>query len=154
MERLDAAIAEAYPARLAGRLGARIVARLRPRSLDRDLIAGVDPSTCAWLAARARRLTSRAHRALLAATIRLILEPPGALPGRSKVRPATEAIRENETALRAIAEVLTDSRPVYARGMAMLEQLLSDGTGPVYTDRSGRALAEALSATRAGLTAG
>jgi hypothetical protein len=38
--------------------------------------------------------------------------------------------------------------------MAMLEQLLSDGTGPVYTDRSGRALAEALSATRAGLTAG
>jgi hypothetical protein len=130
------------------------VARLRPRHLNRQLIAGVDPSTCAWLAARARRLTSAPYRAYLAAALRLIIDVPGAPSRRSRIRPRARAIRANVTELRDMADVLTGAGPVYARGLAMLDELLSDGAGPVYVDRSGSALAEALTATRAALSGG
>jgi hypothetical protein len=152
--RLTAATAEAFPPRLAGRVRARLVARLRPRHLNRELIAGADPSTCAWLAARARRLTSASYRVVLASGLRLLLDAPDAPPGRVRVRPPACAVRENATQLRAVSDVLSGPAPVYARGMAMLDEMLADGTGPVYVDRSGRALAQALTAARAALAGG
>ena len=41
-------------------------------------------------------------------------------------------ILEAQTSLFSIAACLRDERPVYARGMALLSRLLSDGHGPAY----------------------
>ncbi len=41
--------------------------------------------------------------------------------------------------------------PLYARGLARLQIALTDGTGPLYTDRDGRSLARELEQVHAGL---
>ncbi len=54
----------------------------------------------------------------------------------------------NEPALRELAALLRGSTPVYARGVAMLHALLTDGTGPVYTDPDGALLETRLHEAR------
>jgi len=54
-------------------------------------------------------------------------------------------VRPNRHALLELARTLRNSHVHYARGIAMLEQVLADGTGPAYTDPTGAGLARQLS---------
>jgi len=47
--------------------------------------------------------------------------------------------------------MLRRDRPLYARGVAMLNVILTDGTGPAYNDPSGDALTRQLQIARASL---
>jgi hypothetical protein len=107
----------------------RLVAHLRAGSLDRELIDGCTPEECPYLAARALQLTSKRSRHGLADGLDRLLA------GRDH-RPMTPAERARVTRagaeLRALRERLLAPDPVPARGVAMVCELLCDGTGPLY----------------------
>jgi hypothetical protein len=48
--------------------------------------------------------------------------------------------------------MLRNDAPLYARGVAMLNVVLTDGTGPAYTDRRGDTLTRQLQIARDSLT--
>jgi hypothetical protein len=50
-----------------------------------------------------------------------------------------------------LADTLRRDIPLYARGLAMLNVSLTDGTGVTYTDHRGRALARQLASACATL---
>jgi hypothetical protein len=66
--------------------------------------------------------------------------------------PSRAAILGNRSDLLELAAMLRRDRPLYGRGVAMLNVILTDGTGPAYTDRSGDALTRQLQIARASLT--
>ena len=111
---------------------ARALARLVARALDRRLIAGADPAGSTLLAARACRLTSYAHREALADSLGRLLDAAARAEHRVWVLPNRGAIEAQGDELRDFASLLRSGAPLYARGIAMLGRLLSDGTGPVY----------------------
>jgi hypothetical protein len=131
-------------------LAARVQARVRHRLLDHELADGANPADCPAWAARAAELTSRASRERTADEIDGLIRF-GEQPHRVKLGPHPAAARVNRDELHALAEVLRGDAPLYARGLARLQVTLSDGAGPVYTDRSGRALARELSRVQAAL---
>jgi hypothetical protein len=140
----------------------RMLARVRAGRLDLELAGGTSPEASAALAARAMRLTSMKFRRDLAASLQRILaaagEPvvlrPQLVTGRSPLagsgrsplavtarppRIPLRLVRISQFApqLAALARQLVEPGPVPARGVAMLSQLLADGTGPVYREASG-----------------
>jgi hypothetical protein len=110
----------------------RLLARLRWISLDDRLAAGEDPSRSALLAARAARLTEPRHRERLAAALGGLAPAAASGPHTSRVTPDRSALARNEHAVRALARLVDSDAPVYARGLARLERLLGDSTGPVF----------------------
>jgi hypothetical protein len=111
----------------------RVGARIRSHALDRALIAGADPADSRQLAARAGTLTSRGHRLLMACGIERLLERAQEPPGpRRPVAPQRATVARHTEQLRALAALLRARTPLYARGIAMLTELLTDGTGPAY----------------------
>jgi hypothetical protein len=129
---------------LAPHVLARLGARIRAGALDRALIAGARPDDSPQLAARAAALTSRRHRRELADGLdRLVLAASGpqrrwwALAGRRSVLANADALDELATLLRSDA-------PLYARGIALIAETLSDGVGPAYLGEA-PALARRLS---------
>ncbi len=112
----------------------RLGARIRSHALDRALIAGADPADSPQLAARAGTLTSRANRLLLACGIeRLLQSATQEPPGRTRtVAPKRATVARHADQLRALAALLRGRTPLYARGIAMVGELLTDGTGPAY----------------------
>ncbi len=130
-----------------GRL-ARLTARVRAHSLDRELIAGADPAGSPQLAARAAQLTSARTRAQIAAGLeRLVEVAQGPQRRWSAVSPHGPALA-NAATLRELAALLREDAPLYARGVAILDRLLSDGSGPAYRG-SLEQLAGALGEARA-----
>jgi len=107
----------------------RLMACVRAGSLDRELIDGCSPEECAYLAARALQLTSeRSRRGLADGLDRLLAgtdHRPMAPVERARV---TGAGAE----LRALRERLLAPDPLPARGVAMVNELLCDGAGPLY----------------------
>ncbi len=131
-------------------LGARVLSRLRWFSLDARIAAGEDPSSSALLAAHAVRLTSARRREQVADALHGLLRAAEQGPRLSRVSPSGSALLSNERALTELARRLDSRLPVYARGVARLELLLSDSTGPAY--RGGvSALAEQLALAAAEL---
>ena len=112
----------------------RLLARLRGRSLDRALRDGTDPASSAPLAHRAALLTKSRNRKLLARSIRRLLEPPSAHRGPSSaVPPHREELAAARLPLARVAALLDQTdEPVYSRGVAMSELLLTEGDGPLY----------------------
>jgi hypothetical protein len=131
---------------------ARLAARVRSRSLDSALAGGADPAATPQLAARAARLTARPTRLQIARALERLARTERQPDGRWRVLPFTAAIRANAPELRALAAVLRGPAPVYARGVAMLRLLVTDGTGPAYSDREGGALAMQLRDARAAIS--
>jgi hypothetical protein len=143
---------------LAPNVWVRMVARLRRTSLDRALIAGADPASGGLFAARALQLTSAACRARLAASLELLTvaaeRPVRRTVGRrapAHVLPSRAAVLANRAELLELARVLRDKVPLYARGLAIIELLVTDGSGPAYTDSRGDVLARYLRLSRAAL---
>jgi hypothetical protein len=125
----------------------RLLARVLAASLDRQLADGARPERSAVLAARAMALTSAGYRRALAGSLRRMLAAsaaPGTRPlPLTPARSAGAAIhpyvplRRDRIAgaaeeLAGLAECLTARRPVPARGVALVSQLLTDGGGPLY----------------------
>lgn len=122
---------------------ARVLAVLQATSLDRELADGGDPAACPILAARAAKLASARTRGALARELeRTVLGP--AAPGALRIPRSRTAVAANRTRLFELVARLRSQELVYARGLAMLRLLLVDGTGPLYMDRHGEALALAL----------
>ena len=109
-----------------------LVARLRAPALDRALSNGADPGSSPQLAARACQLAERGAREQLADSIERLLDI-ACVPPRGRPLQVNEvAIRGNAEAMREIAAQLHGPAPVYVRGVATLQRLLTDGTGPVF----------------------
>jgi hypothetical protein len=131
-------------------LRAALTARVCAGRLNRALIAGEDPAGSRQLAARAQQLTAPSSRAALATDLNRLLWSAQAPRGRLRLQPHREAVCASASALGSLAALLAGPAPLYARGVAMLEELLSDGNGPAYRGDA-PALARTLDACRAAL---
>jgi hypothetical protein len=136
----------------------QILARGQAARLDRELAEGASPEASTGLAARAAQLTSTDFRHDLAASLRRILVAAGK-PPRPAAAPAshmplgssravrvplrTERIGRSAPLLAGLASRLLEPGPVPVRGVAMVSQLLADGTGPLYREASGADLSAA-----------
>jgi hypothetical protein len=123
------------------------------RSLDEALADGASPLWTPELALRARQLVSRSSRQQLATSLeRLVKEATRSVPPRAVAvpRPQREVLGA-QLSLFSIAARLRDERPVYARGMALLSRLLSDGSRPAYNPHAGGSLRHTVGAITAAL---
>lgn len=111
---------------------ARLIARLRHASLDRELIAGADPASSPQLAARAARLALTRERTHLAEGVERLLSATQGPQRRWWAVSRREPLLANAAELSHLAALLRSSTPLYARGVAIVHQLLTDGTGPAY----------------------
>jgi hypothetical protein len=130
------------------RLLARMLARLHAAALDKALLVGADPTQSRQLAARAQELTSPRSRAAIADGLERWLSAAHGATSRRRLLPRRALALDNASAARAIIELLRGSAPLYARGIALLASLLSDGTGPAYVGDSA-VLARLLGEARA-----
>ena len=125
----------------------RLLARCAAARLDRELAAGTAPESSVGLAARAMALTSAKVRRELAASVQRILaaagQPPAApLAPAAAVRPARlplsrARISGSAVPLATLAGALAAPGPVPVQDVAMVSQLLADGTGPLYRQTRG-----------------
>ncbi len=118
----------------------------RRRAADEWLLWGATarPSS-ALLSWRADELTSTRLRSTLSHSLRRIEREVrgGALPGSVPLN--TRAIRRHVDLLHALQERVADcTRPVSARGMLLVDQLLTEPGSPLYSTVSGHVLAKAL----------
>jgi hypothetical protein len=130
--------------RLAG-----VGARLRSRSLDRDLGSGVAPWRSRAHAVRYRQLTSRRHRHDLAKSLQRLLvdahRPIADYRLTAAVPPCRTSVLAAAPQIQDLIVMLRADVPVRAEGIIRLRALLSDGAGPVYTrGRSEQVLAGTL----------
>ena len=109
-------------------------ASVRRSSLDAALASGADPCASRPLAHRAARLTSDRIRFKLANWVAEILATPTRPPRGFSVSVELDRgeIATAEPLLLRVWELLRSGAPVYARGMAMLEELLGNGGSPLY----------------------
>ncbi len=130
----------------------RLVARTLARRLDGALIAGADPARSALVAARAALLTSAGMRGSLACSLHGLVRAAQGPQRRWWALGSRAAVLANASELDALAMLLTSETPLYARGLALLNELLADGVGPAYRGDAA-ALSRALSDARTALTA-
>jgi hypothetical protein len=111
----------------------RVSARLRAHRLDQALAAGAAPDSSAGMSLRARALVRVETRRELAGALRRLTRTgvsPGALGSRVTTSgPRVSAVRDD---LERLAERLLEPGPVSARGVALTQELLTDGTGPLF----------------------
>jgi hypothetical protein len=130
----------------------RLLARSLARRLDGALIAGADPAGSTLLATRAARLTSARMRGSLADSLHGLVRAAHGPQRRWWALGSRGAVLANASELDALAMLLASETPLYARGLALLNQLLADGTGPAYQGDA-PALSRALSDARTALSA-
>jgi hypothetical protein len=138
----------------------RMTARLLAARLDRRLAGGACPEAAPDLAVRAIRLTSTEFRRDLASNLQQILAAAGlsaddarARTGASRVLPVAAhpslgvarephvpvhrpQVGRSAPELRQLVGQLIQPGPVPVRGVAMVSQLLADGSGPLYRQAS------------------
>ena len=127
---------------------------LKRGSLTRRLAAGERPSDGPDLARRAQQLSSPRHRRLLASGLERVIDEAQDRPRpySAAVPLRRRAILSNRNELLGLAFELRDaSREVSAHGVALVEQLLSDGSSPLYTENPDETLEGAISHARAAL---
>jgi hypothetical protein len=113
-----------------------LLARLRAPWLDRQLAAGTESWRSPVYAARARQLTDdRTRRTLARSLERLVEEAETRRPPfrTAVVQPCRPQVREARPLILTIAQRLRSNGPVGVCGIARLQALLSNGTGPCYT---------------------
>jgi len=142
---------ECTPRLLEPGLITRLLARGRRFGLDRALAEGADPTSSPLLAARAAQLVRPANRLRLASALERLALVAESRPTRFKVVPRRRAVEANRFALLDLAATLRKGGLLYARGIAILELVLIDGTGPAYTDARGEGLARQLELAGASL---
>jgi len=115
-------------------LVSRLTARLRAGRLDRLIAVGVPAPAGGAQAAHEARLVSMAEREAIARSLRTaVADARGrGLLMSSRVPLHVPNITAAADMIDAVTLRLHSPRPVSARGMARLRQILSDGTGPMY----------------------
>lgn len=126
----------------------RIAAWMRRGSLDRALSHGVSPTSSQLLAARARQLSRASTREQIAGGLERIAQSVDGPRSAVRVEPSRRAIAANRDELLALASTLRRDELPYANGVAALELVVTDGTGPAYTDHDGELLARELQSAR------
>jgi hypothetical protein len=124
----------------------RLLAQLQAPTLDRRLADGTAGRND-WLSTvRADVLQEPATRLTLAdgwaAVLQRADDPRRLMDPRVPVM--RSRVRAAEADIRAMIDVLRDSLPVPARGVAIANRLLTDGTGPLYSARNGEYLRAAV----------
>ena len=117
------------------------------RELDRRIAQGADPESSPELSRRARQLVSSDFRARMAAGLRraiAVAEQPRPTSLSARVPVQRSAILDERERLLGLARTLTEEQAVSARGMARVEELLTDGRSPLYYPAPSGALAAAL----------
>jgi hypothetical protein len=133
-----------------GRL-ARLLARAHAARLDEALIGAADPARSPQLAARAAHLTGRRSRAAIADGLERLLQAAEGPRGHTGVLARAGHVLANGDLLHELAGELRGTAPLYAQGIAIVNRLLTDGTGPAYLgdrQRLARRLCEARAAMR------
>jgi len=135
------------------RLRAALSARCHAAALDRDLAAGVMPRGSDALALRARRITGRRSRASVAYGLARVLRTASDTRARftAAVPPHRREVLVARPVIDALGHRLHGAEPVTARGMAMLTELLSEPTSPLYRPDEPGALGSRLRAAAAAL---
>lgn len=129
----------------------RLLARGRRLGLDRALADGADPTASPLLAARAAQLVRPANRHRLASALEHLALAAEGQRTRMRVVPRRRTLEANRVTLLDLAATLRKGGLLYARGIAILELVLIDGTGPTYTDPRGEGLAQQLELAGANL---
>lgn len=132
----------------------RLLARCAATRLDRELATGTSPETSLSLAARAMQLTSGKSRRDLARSLQRILaavsQQPAGMPSRTAaVHPprlplCRTRISHSAGSLATLAGYLAAPGPIPMQGVAMVSQLLIDGTGPLYCQACSEDLADII----------
>ena len=142
----------------------RVLVQGAAARLDRALADGARPEASASLAVRATRLTSTEFRRDLAASLRRIVvaaaEPALPVAARSALGAArtprvplrSARISQSAPLLADLASRLLEPGPVPVAGVAMVTELLADGSGPLYRDAATDDLAALAARAAAALT--
>ena len=114
--------------------------------LDRRLAEGVDPATSRELTLRARQITRESYRHSLASSFEEVLASADRPSPRlsSAVPPARREVRAARAALLDLCRALREDAVVEPAGIALAQQLLTDGTGPLYIESHNDALWHAV----------
>ena len=111
----------------------RLMARLQAHALDRELARGVAPESGGALTLRARRLIGPPARETLARQLRRVVsDARGGHVWLSRVAVRRPAVLDTAEELDVLADRLAAPGPVDVRGVAQVQLLLTDGTGPLY----------------------
>jgi hypothetical protein len=112
----------------------RLAAKTLAYSLDRRLAEGSVPEKSPLLAARAQQLVARQHRDFLAERwAALVSGGTGSLaPSTKRVALNRAALVSCETTIGEIVRQLRSAAPIGAQGVARVNDLLSDGCGPLF----------------------
>lgn len=124
-----------------------MAALLRANGLDRQLASGIEPWRTPLLAARARQLTGDRKRRSLARGLDQLVEQaeePASVALTAAVSPSRPGVREAQPLLLMLATRLRAGDPVDPRGVAALNNLVTDGAGPIYAKGDPNTLAHAL----------
>jgi hypothetical protein len=139
--------ATSRPTSFRSQLAARLNARLHAPTLDRELASGIAPWRSPPHAARALQLTRERNRRGLARSLERLIEQahePRGLYRGAVVEPCREQVLEALPVMLSVAGRLRSVDPIDARGIARLNILLSDGSGPCYVRIQRNALNNAL----------
>jgi hypothetical protein len=124
--------------RRANSLRLRLRTSVHRAKLTRALAEGVEPGASDELALRARQLTSERNRRALAGALRRSIADAH-LPARTRARVSIidrRGVLNAEGSIATIIERLRSPRPVRAKGMAMLERILTNADGSPLYNRS------------------
>jgi HAMP domain-containing protein len=116
-------------------LGARILARLRGRSIDNRLLSGQPADGNPTTRARLARLTGRRYRAAVARSLRRLVEAArrhDRNPFIAQIPLREEEVLESAPEIRTLADELEKEVSVSPRGVILAERLITDGGSPVY----------------------
>ena len=116
------------------RLSDRILARVRARALDDELLSGGVTDGSAVILVRRARLLDRRHRSAVARALRKLVEAARQHERHRFVAklPLRETeIMENEPLILTLADELEDDS-VSPRGVILADRLIRDGDSPVY----------------------
>jgi hypothetical protein len=121
------------PGALRRPLSLRLKVSLQRDALTRDLALGASPTASAELTLRAAQLIGLRHRRQLARSLRRLPKEARAPHLIRSTIIHRYGVVQAEAAINALIARLDDNQPVAVQGMAMLEQLLTDGaSSPLY----------------------
>lgn len=121
--------------------------------LDHALAAGSEPWASPELSVRARELTdTRTRRKLAIGVERAVDQVDVPQHRRGAAAPLNrQGIRHCRPLLLEVANELCDPEPPSPQGVALIEELLCDGTSPLYSPGDERELEQTLRRARAAL---
>jgi hypothetical protein len=110
----------------------RLSLRFQARQLDRALAAGASAADSPQLARRAAALARADTRTELATSLRRLAQGDGRTSIGSRVTPLPAQCDQVRGDLEQLAARLLEPGPVAARGVALTQELLTDGAGPLF----------------------